>query len=159
MQARHACYKLTETNRKIPQTPTTSSVSGNPTSQSKYVFIPIKVVGVTFNNDDGVSRQIILRKLHFHDSPFNEYVDAEIKQYEFNGQPAFGVYANNMQIGNIPSDLVPFLHDNIERIESISSIDVYGGGRKEGHSISYGCKITLRFLSDNPPVNVPDTLK
>lgn len=115
---------------------------------------------MTFNNDDGVSRQLILRKLHFHDSPFNEYADVEIKQYDFNGQPAFGVYVNNMQIGNIPSDLVPFIQENISRIESISYIDVYGGGRnKDGQPISYGCKITLRFLNDNPPVNVPDTLK
>lgn len=127
--------------------------------QSKYIFAPIKVTGVTFNNDDGTSRQLILRKLHFHDSPFNEYADVEIKQYEFKGQPAYGVYVNNMQIGNIPADLIPFMQDNIGRIESISYIDVYGGGQKDGKPISYGCKITLRFLKDNPPINVPDTLK
>lgn len=142
------------------KTPSVTPMSGNPVTQSKYVFAPIKIAGVTFNNDDGVSRQLILRKLHFHDSPFNEYADVEIKQYDFNGQSAFGVYVNNMQIGNIPSDLMPFIQENINRIDSISYIDVYGGGRsKDGQSISYGCKITLRFLSDNPPVNVPDTLK
>ena len=100
-----------------------------------------------------------MRKRHFHDSPFNEYADVEIKQYEYKGQPAYGVYVNNMQIGNIPADLIPFIQDNIERIESISYIDVYGGGQKDGKPISYGCKITLRFLKDNPPINVPDTLK
>lgn len=127
--------------------------------QSKYIFTPIKVTGVTFNNDDGTSRQLILRKLHFHDSPFNEYADVEIKQYEFKGQPAYGVYVNNMQIGNIPAELISFMQDNIGRIESISYIDVYGGGQKDGEPISYGCKITLRFLKDNPPINVPNTLK
>ena len=180
---------VTETNREVPQTPNrfTPSPNKNSFSQSlhdntvntdtaetpaaapvpsapapqitEYIFAPIKVTGVTFNNDDGSSRQLILRKLHFHDSPFNEYADVEIKQYEYKGQPAYGVYVNNMQIGNIPADLIPFIQDNIERIESISYIDVYGGGQKDGKPISYGCKITLRFLKDNPPINVPDTLK
>lgn len=127
-------------------------------SQNTYLA-PIKVAGVTFNNDDGTDRQLILRKLHFRDNPFSKYVDVEIKQYEFKGSPAYGIYANDMQIGNIPANLVPFMQDNIERIESISHIDVYGGGHKDGKPISYGCKIILRFLKDNPPINVPDTLK
>ena len=91
-------------NSDTAETPSAAPIPSNPVAQNKYVFAPIKVAGVTFNNDDGVSRQLILRKLHFHDSPFNEYADVEIKQYDFNGQPAFGVYVNNMQIGNIPSD-------------------------------------------------------
>lgn len=127
-------------------------------SQNTYLA-PIKVAGVTFNNDDGTDRQLILRKLHFRDNPFSKYVDVEIKQYEFKGSPAYGIYANDMQIGNIPANLVSFMQDNIERIESISHIDVYGGGHKDGKPISYGCKIILRFLKDNPPINVPDTLK
>lgn len=136
-----------------------SSPSTPAHNQSKYLFAPIKVAGVTFNNDDGTDRQLILRKLHFRDNPFSKYVDVEIKQYEFKGSPAYGIYANDMQIGNIPANLVPFMQDNIERIESISHIDVYGGGHKDGKPISYGCKIILRFLKDNPPINVPDTLK
>lgn len=147
-------------NTDTAKAPAAAPVPSAPAQrQSKYIFAPIKVTGVTFNNDDGSSRQLILRKLHFHDSPFNEYADVEIKQYEYKGQPAYGVYVNNMQIGNIPADLIPFIQDNIERIESISYIDVYGGGQKDGKPISYGCKITLRFLKDNPPINVPDTLK
>lgn len=147
-------------NTDMAGTPAATPAPNTPAQrQSKYIFAPIKVTGVTFNNDDGTSRQLILRKLHFHDSPFNEYADVEIKQYEFNGQPAYGVFVNNMQIGNVPTDLIPFMQDNIGRIESISYIDVYGGGQKDGKPISYGCKITLRFLKNNPPINVPNTLK
>lgn len=148
------------TNTDTAGTPATTPAPSTPAQcQSEYLFAPIKVTGVTFNNDDGTSRQLILRKLYFHDSPFNEYADVEIRQYEFKGQPAYGVYVNNMQIGNIPADLIPFMQDNIGRIESISYIDVYGGGQKDGKPISYGCKIILRFLKDNPPINVPNTLK
>lgn len=156
-------------NRSTPQNKSSffQSSQNNPVSspstpahnQSKYLFAPIKVAGVTFNNDDGTDRQLILHKLHFRDNPFSKYVDVEIKQYEFKGSPAYGIYANDMQIGNIPANLVSFMQDNIERIESISHIDVYGGGHKDGKPISYGCKIILRFLKDNPPINVPDTLK
>lgn len=124
-----------------------------------YLFASVKVVGVTFDNEDGVSRQSLLRKLHFHDSPFDGRADIELKGYEFQGQPAYGVYANGMQIGNIPADLIPFLQENIDCIESVSNIDVYGGGQRDGKPISYGCKITLRFLKNRPPVNVPNTLK
>lgn len=169
---------VAKTNNELPHTNNCSTpppeqkfvfqpLQNNPVSspgtpahnQSKYLFAPIKVAGVTFNNDDGTDRQLILRKLHFRDNPFSKYVDVEIKQYEFKGSPAYGVYANDMQIGNIPANLVPFMQENIERIESISHIDVYGGGHKDGKPISYGCKIILRFLKDNPPINVPDTLK
>ena len=156
-------------NRSTPQNKSSffQSSQNNPVSspstpahnQSKYLFAPIKVAGVTFNNDDGTDRQLILRKLHFRDNPFSKYVDVEIKQYEFKGSRDSGIYANDMQIGNIPANLVSFMQDNIERIESISHIDVYGGGHKDGKPISYGCKIILRFLKDNPPINVPDTLK
>lgn len=33
--------------------------------------LKFKVVGVTFKNEDGKSRQTLLRKLHFGDAPFN----------------------------------------------------------------------------------------
>ena len=103
-------------NPDMTEAPATSSISSTPVQhQSKYIFAPIKVAGVTFNNDDGTSRQLILRKLHFHDSPFNEYADVEIRRYEFKGQSAYGVYVNDMQIGNIPADLIPFIQDNIGR--------------------------------------------
>ena len=31
--------------------------------------------------------------------------------------------------------MIPFIQDNIERIESISYIDVYGGGQKDGKPV------------------------
>lgn len=143
-------------NTPLPQ----SSSSSSDESENDFEFVVIKVAGVTFKNDRGPLRQTILRKIRFRDKPFDKYVDLELRSYDFEDQLAYGVYANNMQIGNIPAVYVPFIRDNIDRIESISHIDVYGGGRnEEGYAISYGCKITLRFLKNNPPINVPDTLK
>lgn len=162
---------LQHDRENAPENVTPSDALASPTSQldqsdiivpvpkePDFEFVPIKVAGVTFKNDSGPLRQTILRKIRFRDKPFDKYIDLELRAYEFDGQPAYGVYANNLQIGNIPTNYVQFIHDNIERIESISHIDVYGGGRnEEGYAISYGCKIILRFLKDNPPINIPCT--
>lgn len=130
-------------NLTIPHVaPSVSAPVANP----EFEFVKIKVAGVTFKNEKGASRQTILRKINFHDSPFNEYVELELRPYDYEGSTAYGVYANNLQIGNIPADKVQFVSDNWERIDSISAINVYGGGRNaEGKTISYGCEITLKL--------------
>lgn len=128
---------------------TTSHVAppvSSPAVKPEFEFIKIKVAGVSFKNEKGASRQTILRKIKFHDSPFNEYIELELRPYDYEGSTAYGVYANNLHIGNIPADKVQFISDNLECIDSISAINVYGGGRnKEGYAISYGCEITLKL--------------
>lgn len=129
--------------------PTMASAATTPAPKPEFEFMQIKVSGVTFKNEKGTSRQTILRKIKFNDKPFDEYIELELRQYEHDGSPAYGVYANNLQIGNIPADMVQFVSDNWKRLDSISAIDVYGGGRDEsGHAISYGCKITLKLRTE-----------
>lgn len=72
--------------------------------------LKFKVVGVTFKNEDGKSRQTLLRKLHFGDAPFNsdEGVDITIERGAYQGEPAFSVFAEGHQVGNISKDDVPF---------------------------------------------------
>ena len=127
-----------------------ATVSDAPDLSKQFEYLEIKVAGVTFKNENGPTRQTILRKIHFNDKPFDEYVELGLREYEFDGKPAFGVYANNMQIGNIPADYVQFIIDNDARYEGICGINVYGGGRNEnGYAISYGCKITLKYRKLN----------
>lgn len=127
----------------------TASAATIPAPKPKFEFVKIKVSGVTFKNEKGTSRQTILRKIKFNDKPFDEYIELELRQYEYDGSPAYGVYANNLQIGNIPADKVSFISDNWKRLDGISAIDVYGGGRDEnGYAISYGCKITLKLRTE-----------
>lgn len=57
-----------------------------------------KVAGVTFNNDDGSSRQEILKNIVDNGGS----ADATFKEYEFNGKPAIAVYADGKCIGSIP---------------------------------------------------------
>lgn len=130
------------TNSETPQpaeTPITAA----------YEFVTVKLAGVTFKNDDGTERQQILRALKFHDAPYNTEIDVSIKEYQFDNERAYGVYLNDTQIGNIPRHLIQFIYDNFQRIESISSITAYGGGRDaDGKPKSYGAEITIRLYKD-----------
>ena len=110
--------------------------------------LKFKVVGVTFKNEDGKSRQTLLRKLHFGDAPFNsdEGVDITIERGAYQGEPAFSVFAEGHQVGNISKDDVPFFVRRWSDFVGVTSAEVYGGGTDdEGHSINYGMKINCEF--------------
>lgn len=109
-----------------------SAYSGQPIRKT-YTF---PVVGVTFKTGRQ-SRQTALRHIYFHDTPY-ETVDIQIKEYDYEGELALGVYANEFQVGNIS-------RANINRVCSLLSDDytiydykIYGGGDK-----SWGMSITL----------------
>lgn len=69
-----------------------------------------KVRGVTFDNDDGTSRQEILKKIYRKKPPFDNGLNVELKQYTYNDGPAYGVYVNGYMIGNIPGDNTDFVN-------------------------------------------------
>jgi hypothetical protein len=88
------------------------------------------------------------RKLHFGDAPFNsdEGVDITIERGEYQGEPAFSVFAEGHQVGNISKDDVPFFVRRWSDFVGVTSAEVYGGGTDdEGHSINYGMKINCEF--------------
>lgn len=110
-----------------------------------YEFLRIKLAGVTFKNGRK-SRQSILRAIKFRDGEFSDGVELELKPYEWEGQPAYGVYANGQQIGNVPSDKVSYITENKGRIIGFSGINVYGGGRdEEGQAKNFGCEVILKL--------------
>ena len=117
-----------------------------PASEAKpaFEFLSVKVAGVTFKNGRK-SRQTILRKIHFKDEPFNKgTMELTLQREEWEGKPAFGVYVNGDQIGNIPAEYASYVNDNFSRLDGIVNMEVYGGG--EGRN--YGAKITLRFRNE-----------
>lgn len=124
----------------------TEAVAPAPASEAKpaFEFLSVKVAGVTFKNGRK-SRQTILRKIHFKDEPFDKCtMELTLQREEWEGKPAFGVYVNGDQIGNIPAEYVSYVNDNFSRLDGIVNIEVYGGG--EGRN--YGAEITLRFRNE-----------
>lgn len=121
-------------------------ISKNPKVTADDIHQPVKkaytfpVVGVTFNTGRK-SRQVALRHIHFHDEPY-ETVNIQIKEYDYDGELALGVYANDFQVGNISKA-------NINRVHSLLSdgysIDyqIYGGGNK-----NWGMSITLYKIEE-----------
>ena len=104
----------------------------------------MKVAGVTFKNGRK-SRQTILRKIHFKDEPFDKgTMELTLQREEWEGKPAFGVYVNGDQIGNIPAEHADYVNDNFSRLDGIVNIEVYGG--EDGQN--YGAEITLRFRNE-----------
>lgn len=107
---------------------------------ARYQSFTFKVVGVTFKNGRR-SRQTILRQIRFQDPPYDSKPQIHLEQYEYEGEPAFSVWANDEQVGNIGKGDIPRLLRMWEQYDSVSDFSVYGGG--EGRS--YGMEITVRF--------------
>lgn len=129
-----------------PQPAKAEAAAPAPASEAKpaFEFLSVKVAGVTFKNGRK-SRQTILRKIHFKDEPFDKgTMELTLQREEWEGKPAFGVYVNGDQIGNIPAEYVSYVNDNFSRLDGIVNIEVYGGG--EGRN--YGAEITLRFRNE-----------
>lgn len=114
---------------------------------SKYEFLKIRLVGVTFQNEDGTSRQEILRKFRFRDPPFNgDTANVEMVPYEYEGEPAVSVDVNGLRFGHIPKEQAKFLTENIHRIIGVTWIDVIGGGEtEEGERLYYGAEVTIKL--------------
>lgn len=153
------CFYFSYRSIKKPRRKKSATVSSpakqkeEPKAEPKeepYEFLRIKLAGVTFKNGRK-SRQTILRAIKFRDGEFAEGVELELKRYEWEGQPAYGVYANGQQIGSVPADMVPYISDNYERIIDFAGIEVYGGGRDaEGYAKSYGCEVILKLNKKQP---------
>ena len=113
---------------------------------SKYEHIKIRLVGVTFRNEDGKSRQSILRHIRFRDPPFDKEVEMGMYQYEYESEPAVSVSINDMCIGNIPKEKAPFFVENWDRLCGITHIEVIGGGASsDGERLNYGAEIIIKL--------------
>lgn len=73
------------------------------------------VAGVTFKNDDGSSRQAILKDLKARGGD-----DAELtlEEYDYKGQPAIRIMIDGEQIGNVPKRRVPEVSAVLDRLDT-----------------------------------------
>jgi hypothetical protein len=117
----------------------------------KYEHLCVRVVGVTYKNENGQSRQTLLRKIKYRDEEFEESLEIETRKYDFEGSPAIGVYVNGLQIGNVPKETVPYIIDNWPRMDTITNIEIIGGGKdEEGERLNYGAEIMFRLFKAVP---------
>lgn len=128
---------------KLPNTPV--AVVDPVVDDSPYAdCYQLKVVGVTFKNGRR-SRQTILRQIKFHDEPYDSKVTISFRKYDFEGEPAIGVYANDEQIGNVPKNIIPQFNELwVNDVECVK-FSITGGGEYNGKKNSYGCEMLVRF--------------
>ena len=71
------------------------------------------LAGVTFDNDDGTSRQKLLKDFKARGGQ----ADLELEEYEYKGSPAIRVLIDGECVGNIPKNRVDELRAIMDRLE------------------------------------------
>ena len=100
-------------------------------------MMAVKVVGVTFANDDGTERQSILEEL---DELPGYMVEVELEPYTYRGEPAVRVLADGRQIGNVPKELAAEISERFDSIAEIGDFEVVGGD-----GLTYGARFSITF--------------
>lgn len=99
-----------------------------------------KVVGVTYKNDDGTSRQEILKSLY---SIQDSYDICDLEKYYYEGSPAFYVKSSLGTVGNVPSNCVNDIVD-ILKIANFPTLLVNQFEDEDGNK-KYWAELTIYF--------------
>ena len=118
------------------RTPAPAAVSGGRILDT----IRTKVVGVTFNNEDGENRQDILSRMSGSE-------DITVEKYTYNGEPAAYVKWGDKVIGNLSAELAGDLARKYPKARYTAEIlEISGGGVQ-----TFGCNIELDVIEDTTP--------
>ena len=148
-QASRVADKLTIPEAKQPQPDPRPAAA--PARMPVQRSITFRVAGTSHQNQDGSSRQEILRHLKFGDPPYanpGEDLDVTIEQSTWQGEPALPICVNGYQIGFVPRDHIPEIQDALKTYAwTIDAARVTGGGNApDGTPLTYGFSITLSYI-------------
>ena len=97
--------------------------------------IRTKLVGVTYDNEDGENRQDILSSMTGNE-------EIEVEKYIFNGEPAAYVKCGNKVLGNLAAELAKDLAGKYPDARYTAEIlEISGGG-----VLTFGCNIELNII-------------
>lgn len=106
--------------------------------------VTFDVVGVTFKNDDGESRQEILEFMYEYSHKKNaKKIKASLKPYKYKGESALAVWADGVQVGNIAADEVLDVEKLISKIVDAELVINYFVAEDKGGKTMYSAKIVL----------------
>lgn len=108
----------------------------------------LKVKGVTYDNDDGTSRQEILEDIKRRRPPFDEDLCLRLEEYDYEGRPAYYVKVNGSIIGVIPSYLSPFVTENRDNIIGLRDLEVSSFRDRDTGKTIYYAEATLAVSMD-----------
>lgn len=104
-----------------------------------------QLVGSSFNGDTGVSRQATLRRAAKKQAEF-ESVIVGLERYEFDGNPAYRVFFDGREAGNVPADVALELAEmeSAGYLVDGEDCDVYGGPEDDFPDKKYGARLYVR---------------
>ena len=148
-------HQLTEPSKRARKAAAARQAAGSPAPSSGSAAgsgsVTFRVAGTTFENDDGTSRQDILRNMKFGDAPWAEDPEdlmVTIEEETYEGELAFAVFINDYQVGFVPKNCIQKVETARQNVAScfVSDVKITGGGTAEdGWKLSYGCTITLEY--------------
>lgn len=138
-----AAKKAAEPQEKRSAAPTPAAASGSRIAET----IRTKIVGVTFDNEDGENRQDILQTMTGNE-------DITVEKYTYNGEPAAHIKWGSKVLGNLSAELAKDLARKYPQARYAAKIlEISGGGVQ-----TFGCNIELDVIveekksSTAPPV-------
>lgn len=84
-----------------------------------------KIRGVTFENEDGTSRQELLSMIKEREPPFDDDLQISLERYEYDGKTAYYVSVNGYIVGSVESSMSQYITENYDKISGIH--DFYVG--------------------------------
>lgn len=108
----------------------------------RHGIVEMSVAGVTFDNDDGTSRQRILSNF-FRENGYDAGAEATLQQYEYSGKPAVYVLLEGKIIGSVPKSHAHEIISIIDRIE-FAAVNVRRFRSDEGKQI-YNADLKVEY--------------
>lgn len=84
-----------------------------------------KIRGVTFENEDGTSRQELLAMIKEREPPFDDDLQISLERYEHDGKTAYYVNVNGYIVGSVESSISQYITEHYNQISGIH--DFYVG--------------------------------
>lgn len=99
----------------------------------EYEYKTYRIVGTSYDNEDGTNRRVILSRIKSKAKPFQDKTEITLVKYKYQDEDAIAVYANGLQVGHISrrdlaSSVLPRWdrYDGVEDYELIGSAGLYG---------------------------------
>ena len=104
-----------------------------------------KISGVTFENEDGVPRQRLLKRLAEKYEGSIDNFEVELERFEYDGKPAYRVLSERGDIGTLPQEVADALDQKEKEgcVYVVSESAIYGGPNEDDPNNKYGARIEL----------------
>ena len=106
-----------------------------------------KIRGVTFENEDGTSRQELLARIQEKEPPFDNGLQISLERYEHDGKAAYYVNVNGYVVGSVESSVSQYITEHYDQISGIH--DLYVGSfqaENTGETVYYAnARLSVRL--------------